>query len=158
MEQEKIMIKPMRHLEKKHIITLIKSIFVNEITESMLLYFNNMRTNSSIAINVDLKYTRHLISQFYDFSKNENNFAYKELCNIYSYLKKENFDIPYLQKEISEDKFIEIFDYINNNFYNENENEDEENEEYERNKEDKNLTKITNIITKIRVNQKMASR
>ena len=134
----------MKQLERKHIITLIKSLFVNKISESIIIYFNNMRTNSSVAINENLEYTRYLIAQYYDFLKNENNFIYKRLCNIYSYLERENFNIPYLQKEINEKDFIEVFDYINNNFNYKNKGE--------------NFSKITDIVERVKIEQEILSR
>ena len=110
--------KPYLHLTKNDVMVSIKAILFFKIQKLMLIYYNNVKTTPDKAFSTDIDTIRKLIAEYYDFINRKNELPNNILLDIYyNYILKDKYDIPHLNKNISDNKFIDLYDYINNSLF-----------------------------------------
>ncbi len=95
-----------------------KAIMFLHIQILILIYFNDIKTAPDKAFSKDIDLIRETIAEHQDYLKNSKNFSDKIIAEIYvKYIKKGNFNIPYLNKTIKDNEFIDLFDRMHKSIY-----------------------------------------
>lgn len=95
-----------------------KAILFFHIQILMLIYFNDVKVSPDKAFSKDIDLIRETIAEYQDYLENSKNFSDKVIMEIYfKYLKKRNFSIPYLNKTIKDNEFIDLFERMHKSIY-----------------------------------------
>ncbi|MBD5398108.1 hypothetical protein HDR60_01205 [bacterium] len=111
-------------LSERDIKVSIEAGLITNIQMAMHIYFSNIKNNPNVAVTKNLDTLKRLIANYNDFTKNIDKLPLNKLKSIHNYILVGKLKLshiltrfPHLSTEITDEKFIELFDFIYETYY-----------------------------------------